>query len=113
MRKTDKKIDNQLRIALTEVCEVALEDIDGFQWLTHLVQYTNFPQSLQIVCVFDTNQQFTSFNVSATKQQLSQLIQKKLLQINIKFKNIDEHIRFDTEQNCESEHQGKWAERLA
>jgi hypothetical protein len=113
MRKTDKKIDNQLRIALTEVCEIALEDIDGFQWLTHLVQYTNFPQSVQIVCVFDTNQQLANFNVSASKQQLSQLIQKKLLQININFKNINEHIRFDTEQNCEREHQGKWAERLA
>jgi hypothetical protein len=113
MRKTDKKIDNQLRIALTEVCKVALEDIDGFQWLTHLVQYANFPQSVQIVCVFDTNQQLASFNLSASKDQLSQLIQKKLLQINIKFKNFDEHISFDTEQNCANEHDGKWTERLA
>jgi len=29
MRKTDKKIDNQLRLVLTDVCEVALKEIDG------------------------------------------------------------------------------------
>ena len=51
MRKTDKKMDNQLRHVLTEVCEVALKDINGFQWLTHVVNYSNFPKSLQVVCV--------------------------------------------------------------
>ena len=56
MRKTDKKMDNQLRHVLTEVCEVALKDINGFQWLTHVVNYSNFPKSLQVVCVFDTNE---------------------------------------------------------
>ena len=39
MRKTDKKIDNNLRIVLTEVCEIALKEVTGFQWLTHLVDY--------------------------------------------------------------------------
>jgi len=46
MRKTDKKRDNTLRLALTEVCDIALKDIAGFQWLTHCVNYSNFPQSL-------------------------------------------------------------------
>ena len=45
LRKTDKKIENQLILVLTAVCETALKEIDGFQWLTHLVEYTDFPNS--------------------------------------------------------------------
>jgi len=49
MRKTDKKLDNQLIKLLTEVCETALEDFSGFQWLTHIVDYSNFPKSLKVI----------------------------------------------------------------
>ena len=45
MRKTDKKLENTLIAALTEVCEAALEAFDGFQWLTHFVNYSHFPSS--------------------------------------------------------------------
>ena len=58
MRKSDKKLDNQLRLVLTDVCETALKEVEGFQWLTHVVNYSNFPQSLRVVCVFDTNENF-------------------------------------------------------
>ncbi|HCC80946.1 MAG TPA: Fis family transcriptional regulator, partial [Methylophaga sp.] len=43
MRKTDKKIDNELRLKLTDVCEQGLKNIAGFQWLTHLVNYDDYP----------------------------------------------------------------------
>ena len=37
MRKSDKKIENQLRLTLTDVCETALKRFNGFEWLTHLL----------------------------------------------------------------------------
>jgi len=54
MKKTDKKMDNHIRRVLTDVCETSLTDISGFAWLTHTVNYAQFPQSLKVICVFDT-----------------------------------------------------------
>ena len=112
MRKTDKKIDNQLRLALTDVCEISLKEINGFQWLTHLANYSNFPKSLRIVCVFDTNENLSSFISKDNKIELISLIQVKLHDVDVKVKNVTDHILYDTEENCEKEHNGKWADRL-
>ena len=112
MRKSDKKVENQLRLALTDVCETSLKDFTGFQWLTHLVNYTNFPKSLKVICVFDTNDNLSSFIQSSGCRELSNLIQKTLFEIGINLKNITNHISYDTEENCEKNHNGKWADRL-
>ena len=113
MRKTDKKIDNQLRLVLTEVCEVALKNIDGFQWLTHLVNYANFPSSLKVVCVFDTNENLARCLSGASPADLSALIQAQLLVANVKVTDIVDHIYYDTEQDCASQHNGQWKDRLS
>ena len=112
MRKTDKKIDNQLRLVLTDVCEIALKDIDGFRWLTHLINYTNFPKSLRVICVFNTEDNLKSFIQSSKNKELNSLIQSRLQDVNIKFKNIGEHISYDTDEACKKEHDGNWAVRL-
>lgn len=112
MRKTDKKINNQLRLVLTDVCEIALNEINGFQWLTHLVNYSNFPKSLKVVCVFDTNENLSYFMSKDSKKELASLIQVKLHEVDVKVKNVTDHILYDTEENCEKEHNGKWAVRL-
>jgi hypothetical protein len=113
MRKTDKKIDNHIRIALTDVCDNALKTFIGFQWLTHLVSYAHFPTSLRVVCVFDRNAHLEAFMAQSHQYELSELLQKKLLEIDIKLSNIDHHITYDTEENCDRTHNGKWADRLA
>ena len=113
MRKTDKKIDNQLIKVLTDVCDVALKEIKGFEWLTHLVNYSNFPKSLKIVCVFDNNENLNLFKSNANNQQkLQKLIQSKLLEVDVKVKNIVAHVLYDTQENCEKEQGGNWAKRL-
>ena len=56
MRKSDKKIENQIREVLTDVCEDTLKSYEGFLWVTHTVNYSSFPQSLKIICVFETSQ---------------------------------------------------------
>ena len=108
MRKTDKKIENQLRSVLTDVCETALKEIDGFQWLTHLVNYSNFPKSLKVVCIFDTNENLLTFMSKESEVELSSLIHKKLHEIGVKVKNMAGHIAYDTEENCEKEHNGTY-----
>lgn len=113
MRKTDKKMDNQLRITLTDACETALKTIHGFQWLTHIVNYSNFPKSLQVVCVFDSNENLTSFLSNSGKNAIASIIQEKLQAIDIKVKNVTDHILYDTEERCAQDHNGNWAERLA
>lgn len=112
MRKTDKKIDNQLRLVLTDVCQVALKDIDGFCWLTHTVNYANFPSSLKVVCVFDTNHNLACFMAQKSNHKLNALIQTKLLEATVKLKDVAQHITYDTQQNCDNEHHGKWTDRL-
>lgn len=112
MRKTDKKIDNQLRHVLTDVCESALEEIDGFQWLTHRVSYSNFPKSLKMICIFDTDEQLSAFTGGSGKKLLTSLVQAKLNDISITLKNVEDHILYDTEERCAKDHNGNWANRL-
>ena len=112
MRKTDKKIENQLRSVLTDVCETALKEIDGFQWLTHFVNYANFPRSLKVVCIFDTNENLSKFMSGESEVELRSLIHKKLHEIGINVKNMAGQLAYDTEENCEKDHNGKWHERF-
>ncbi|MDO8827596.1 Fis family transcriptional regulator [Methylophaga sp.] len=112
MRKTDKKTDNELRLVLTDVCEQALKDIDGFQWLTHLVNYDDYPNSLKIVCVFDTKENLNNYLQSDDNQALVSLIQSEFKTMNIKLKRMVDHISYDTEENCLQQHNGNWALRL-
>ena len=108
MRKTDKKIDNALIAVLTEVCDIAQKDYDGFKWLTHFANYNNFPGSLSVVCIFDTNQQLKKADVNG----LRLLINEKLLSIDININDMRRHVNFDTEENCNNENSGKWNERF-
>lgn len=113
MRKTDKKIDNQIRETLTDVCETTLKTIEGFQWLTHTVNYSNFPNSLRVVCVFDSNENLNFYLSSDNKNYLPSFIKQELLKINIKLKSIKKHVFFDTEENCDKQDDGNWAKRLS
>jgi len=38
--KTQKRIDHNIRLALTDACEQFLENIPGFQWLTQPIKLT-------------------------------------------------------------------------
>lgn len=113
MRKTDKKTDNQLRVTLTDVCETALEEFTGFEWLTHLVNYSNFPKSLKIVCIFDTDDNLARFMAEDNSRVLNTLIQKKLLGIGVVINDTTKHIHYDTEESCDRKDNGKWADRLS
>lgn len=113
MRKTDKKIDNQLRLSLTEVCEHALAAYAGFEWLTHTVDFNAFPKSLRIVCVFQTELQLSQFNHDGHKLELLKFIKATLAKEGVVLNNIEQHVQFDTEAACRQKHKGNWALRLS
>lgn len=112
MRKSDKKTDNAIRLELTGICESALEDIKGFLWLTHIVDYDKFPLSLKVICVFDTNDNLTAFNTSNYKGQLKNQIKSGLQAIGVQIKSIDKHVFFDSQEACDIHHNGQWAARF-
>ena len=113
MRKSDKKTDNQLRIMLTDVCETALKSIEGFAWLTHKINYDDFPASLKIICVFDCERSLKTYLDSHNNEALKILVNAGLKRLDIKIKQIAQHIIYDSEEACTLEHNGNWARRLA
>ena len=112
MRKTDKKMDNNICRVLTDVCENVLKEYVGFQWLTHLVNYSDFPKSLKIICVFDTNENLARFLEGDASQDLRKTMHAKLLPIGVKVNDLGSQIHYDTEENCDLKNNGNWADRL-
>ncbi|MBU2884376.1 hypothetical protein KO507_01210 [Gilvimarinus agarilyticus] len=108
MKKSDKKKENAIIAALTQACEIAKDRGDGFEWLTHFVNYDRFPQSLLVVCVYDTNEKLARADQAA----ICALIQQHLESIDIRVASIQRQVKFDSEENCEIANNGNWDERL-
>jgi hypothetical protein len=113
LTKTNQKIDNNVCKALTIACELSLHEIPGFVWLTHRANYTNFPASLVITCVFTTEEEITAMQAQQQDDLLRTSIQKQLLKVGVVVKNIKHNVCFDSEQVCQEQHNGQWSERLA
>ena len=112
MRKSDKKIDNELTKKLTDVCENKLKSYIGFQWITHVVNYADFPSSLKIICVFDNNENLRNLLSNAQDTLLRSAIVNAVTAAGVTIKNSNKLIKFDTEENCTHEHNGNWSKRL-
>ncbi|NVD07995.1 Fis family transcriptional regulator [Vibrio sp. JPW-9-11-11] len=102
MRKSDKKVENLIREVLTEVCEESLKGYDGFLWVTHTVKFSSFPQSLEIICVFESNQDRANFLAGEGQPHISDAVQKAFNKVGVKLKNTSKHIRYETQQNLDS-----------
>ena len=94
--------------ALNGVCDIAQDQYQGFEWLTHFVNFDSFPDSLSIVCIYDTNENLSQSHTD----DLLGLIKAKLAAVDININKIRKHVRFDTQENCEIEHKGKWNKRF-
>lgn len=100
-------MDNALRAVLTEACEIAQDNHPGFKWLTHFADYSRFPASLSVVCVYDTNANLSNADIDGMRA----LVKEKLQTIDVNIKDITHHVSFDTEERCGDENSGKWLER--
>lgn len=112
MTKTDKKHDKAIRNALTEVCDIALDEVPGFKWLTHKVNYSCFPDSLVVICIFDTKSELASALLAQQDDFLRSVIREKLSAADISIKDMARQVSFDTEEACALEQGGRWQERL-
>lgn len=112
MKKTDRKTDNAIREALTDVCEIALRQVPGFKWLTHQVNYNHFPDSLSVVCVFETDSDLSNAVTAQQDVYLRTLVLEGLGAIGVSLKNASKQVGFDSEQACERISGGRWKERL-
>ena len=113
LSKTNQKIDNNVCKALTIACESSLHDVAGFVWLTHRANYTNFPASLVITCVFNTDEEIEAMKALQQDETMMATIQKQLLKVGVVVKNIKKSVHFDSEEACQAKHDGQWADRLA
>ena len=111
-KSTIKKLDDNVVKALTRVCEEAKRSIDGFDWLTHRADYSNFPGSLVVTCVFVDEQTLSTAKAAQQDALLRKLVHKHLLKAGILLKDPRRHVLFDSEEACAAEHQGNWAKRL-
>ena len=112
MNKRDIKFEKELIKVLTLCCEDFKSTIDGFEWLTHTVNFSNKAQSIKIVCVFDNN---GTLNNAADKNELKRMSHEiviSLKSLGITIKKPAKHIVFDSEENCKLSHEGNWDKRL-
>jgi len=98
MNKTVKKLDNNVVRALNVLCEQAKTNIPGFEWLTHTADYSNFPASLVVTCVFDTRLSLANAKQNQRDAALTKQMQKELLKVGILLKNAKANISFDSEE---------------
>ena len=113
LNKTSQKIDNNICKALTIACESTLHEVPGFSWLTHRANYTNFPASLVITCVFELESEIEVMKELQQDELLRNEILKQLVKVGVVVKKAKQQIHFDSEEACLQMHQGEWSKRLA
>ncbi len=99
MRKTDKKIEAAIVQSLTQVCDQALDSIEGFSWLTHQVNYKDFPRSLNITCVFDCDEALRKALQGSDAELLTDMISAALGRIDISLDKKTACISFASEES--------------
>ncbi len=112
MHKTQRKIDNNVRRALTAACSRAEAEVPGFAWLTHFARWDNFPASLRVVCVFATEGEKADALAAGLDDWLQKCVQAELIRVGIVIKAIRHTLILDSEEACAAAHEGNWARRL-
>tara|TARA_R110001592_G_scaffold82307_7_gene243770 strand:- start:4939 stop:5367 length:429 start_codon:yes stop_codon:yes gene_type:complete len=113
LTKTSQKIDNNICKALTLACESFLHIVPGFVWLTHRANYTDFPASLVITCIFEKEVEIDEMKAQQQDELLRNTILKQLIKVGVVVKNSTQQVHFDSEEACLLYHQGEWSQRLA
>ena len=80
MKKSHKNIDNILRARLTELCDKALGTVEGFLWLTHVVDLDRIEKTFKVTCVFELESQ----KIAAKAESFAKLIAQSLLKEGMK-----------------------------
>lgn len=90
-----------------DLCESEFKKLNGFLWLTHIVNYSSFPSSLKIICVFETNKDLALLTTSNNNQALFSLIKQRLSKVGISLK--PNQVMFDSDEDCVAVDNGNWS----
>ena len=106
------RIERSLVATLTDACETAKAEIPGFEWLTHTVNYADFPQSLVITWVFDTRANTEHALATGLDVRMRELTGTALSEADIPSLSLKRCVHFDCEEACHTQHGGNWRLRL-
>jgi hypothetical protein len=111
-KREQSQIERLLVATLTEACETAKAELVGFAWLTHEVDYAEFPSSLRVVWVFDTQAQKDQALASGQGGRMIELTAEALNTAQVSLNPVSAHVQFDSEEECQRANGGNWALRL-
>lgn len=106
------RIERRLITTLTEACETAKGEIEGFTWLTHTADMNALTETLRVVWVFETLAD-KKLAQAVAKARIVELTTIALNEANIDLKPSVRNVRFDSEEECQRTHSGNWKNRLA
>jgi len=112
-KRDQAHIERRLVATLTEACETAKAEIVGFCWLTHEVDYAEFPSSLRVIWVFDTEAEKQQALSSGQGERMVELTAEALADADVLVSPVAAHVQFDSEEQCQRVNGGNWAQRLA
>ncbi|WP_458525047.1 hypothetical protein [Onishia taeanensis] len=112
-KKARSQMERHLTRALTDACETAKPLLPGFAWLTHLVDYRRFPESLRVVWVFKTQAEMTRALKGDGRRRMAALTEAALFEVGADITDIDAHLDVDCEEECRRVHGGDWERRWA
>lgn len=111
-KRDSARIERSLVAALTEACETAKAEIPGFDWLTHTVNYADFPHSLIITWVFDTRANQDQALATGLDARIRELTAVALHAADIPSVPLKRCVQLDSEEACQAQHGGNWRLRL-
>ncbi|MBY8960278.1 hypothetical protein J1G18_23545 [Pseudomonas sp. MIS38] len=106
------RIERRLIATLTDACEAAKAEIQGFTWLTHTADLNALAATLNVIWVFDTEAD-KNLALTDAKARLFELTATALREADIDLSPSERNVRFDSEEACQRNHGGNWRERLA
>ena len=113
LKKNEKEIESAIVKTLNSVCKTLKHGSKGFSCLTHFVDYSNFPQSLKLVFVFDTNQSLESAKNEALFKKFFELTETRLTGEGVYVKCLDKAVFFDTEENGADFNDASWCRKYS
>lgn len=112
-KREQAHLERLLSQTLTEACETAKTELVGFQWLTHAVDYANFPGSLQVIWVFDTEANRQAALAAGQDKRMTDFTAMALSEAGVGIEQASRHVSCDSEEACQRSHGGNWQQRLA
>jgi hypothetical protein len=107
------RIERRLIAALTEACEIAKSEIEGFTWLTHTADLSALANTLKVTWVFETLSDQKLAQAGTQKARIFELTAVALSEADVDVIASERNVRFDSEEECQRMDAGDWQKRLA